>query len=100
MNKSNYKQLPKNLKFATFNSNNEDHIILELFIANLIYNGSSFNQLLKPTDGIKNKREKEQMIIDIINIILDFINLNPEFAEILERNNKVHEFLNFLGLNL
>jgi hypothetical protein len=81
--KSNFKELPKNIKFATFNSNNEDHIILELFIVNLIHNGSSFNQFLKPAEDIKNKKDKEQMIVVTTDIILDFITLNPEYAEIL-----------------
>ena len=90
--KTKFKDLPKSVKFATHNSNNEDSIILEFFIANLIYNGASLNQLLEPADHIENKKDKEQMIIETTNIILDFIKLNPEFSEILERNNKVHEF--------
>ena len=96
--KTDFKELPKDIKFATHHSNNEDFIIIEFFIANLIYNGASFNQLLEPADDIENKKDKEQMITETTNIILDFIKLNPEFAEILERNNKVHEFLNSLGL--
>ena len=94
-----FKELPKDIKFSTHNSNNEDFIILEFFIANLIYNGASFNQLLEPAENIENKKDKEQMITETTNIVLDFIKLNPEFAEILERNNKAHEFLNSLGLD-
>lgn len=91
-NKPEFKKLPKHIKFATHNSNNEDFIILEFFIANLIYNGASFYQLLEPAKDIENKKDKEQMITETTNVILDFIKLNPEFAEILERNNIVNEF--------
>jgi hypothetical protein len=97
--KTEFKELPKNIKFATINSKKEDDIILEFYIAILIYNGTSFNQLLEPADDIENKKDKEQMITETTNIILDFIKLNPEFAEILERNNKANEFLNSLGLD-
>lgn len=99
-NKPNFKELPKDIKFATHNSNNEDFIILEFFIANLIHNGASFYQLLEPAEDIENKNDKEQLITETTNIILNFIKLNPEFAEILERNNKAHKFLNNLGLVL
>jgi hypothetical protein len=92
-NKKEFKELPKNIKFATHNSNNEDFIMIEYFIANLIYNGASFKKLLEPADDIENKKDKEQMIRETTNIILDFINLNPEFANILEQNNKAYELL-------
>lgn len=97
--KREFKELPRDIKFATHNSKNEDYIIIEYFIAILIYNGSAFKQLLEPADDIKNKRDKEQMISETTNIILDFIKLNPEFAKILEQNNKAYELLNNLGLN-
>lgn len=99
-NKSEFKQLPKDIKFATHNSKNEDFYLLEFLIANLIYNGYSFNQLLKPAKNIENKKDREQMINQTTNIILDFVELNPEFNEILKRNNEAHEFLNFLGLDI
>ena len=98
-NNTTLKELPKNIKFATHNTNNIDFIILEFFIANLIYNGTSFKQLLEPADHIENKKVKEQMITETTNIILDFIKLNPEFANILEKNNKVYEFLSSLELD-
>ena len=93
-----FKELPKNVKFATINSKKEDDIILEFYIAILIYNGTSFKQLLEPADEIENKKDKKQMTTETTNLILDFIKLNPEFAEILEQNNKVYEFLNSIGL--
>lgn len=99
-NKTEFKELPKHIKFATHNSNNEDFIILEFFIANLIYNGASFNQLLEPAEDIENKKDKEQMITETTNIILDFIKLNPELSEVLEQNNKAHKFLNNLDLDI
>lgn len=97
-NKTEFKELPKRVKFTTINSTNEDYIILEFLIANLIHNGASINQLLQPAEDIVNKKDKQQMITETTNIILDFINLNPEFAEILEQNNKAHEFLNNIAL--
>lgn len=93
------KRLPKHIKFATFNSNNEDEILLEILIANLIRNGTSFNGLLKATDNIEKKKDREEMKTKITNITLDFINLNPEYAVILKQNNKAQEFLNILGLD-
>lgn len=98
-NKPELKELPKGVKFATHDSNNIDFIILEYYIAILIYNGTSFEQLLESADDIENKQDKEQMITETTNIVLDFIKLNSEFAEILDRNNKAHEFLNSLGLD-
>ncbi|OXB09553.1 hypothetical protein B0A81_05320 [Flavobacterium plurextorum] len=96
-NRKEFKELPKNIKFATHNSNNEDFIIIEYFIANLIYNGASFKQLLEPAHDIKNKKDKEQMITETTNIVLDFIKLNPEFAKILKQNKKVDGINNFGG---
>ncbi|WP_366185357.1 hypothetical protein [Flavobacterium ovatum] len=95
-NKANFKELPYNVKFATTNSNNEKDFITEVLIANLINNGISFNTFLEYADSIENKKIREESIENTTNIILDFISLNPEFAEILERNNKAHEFLNSL----
>lgn len=91
-NNPQFKELPENTKFATQNSNNIDFIILEYYVAILIYNGSSFEQLLEPANDIEDKNNKKQMITETINIVLDFIKLNPEFAEILEQNNKTHKF--------
>ncbi len=88
-NKPDFKELPEKVKFATHDSNNIDFIILEYYVAILIYNGYSFKQLLEPADDIENKEDKEQMITETTKIVLDFINLNPEFTEVLEQNNKV-----------
>jgi hypothetical protein len=96
-NKPEFKELPENVKFATHNSNNIDFIILEYYIAILIYNGNSFQQLLEPADDIEDKKDKEQMIAETTNIVLDFINLNPEFAKILDQNNKAPNFLDNLS---
>lgn len=32
------------------------------------------------------------MIAETTKIVLEFINLNPEFAKILEQNNTMHSF--------
>lgn len=92
-NKPELKELPKGVKFATHDSNNIDFIILEYYIAILIYNGTSFEQLLESADDIENKQDKEQITTETTNIVLDFITLNLEFAEILAQNNKIHKFL-------
>lgn len=97
-NKSTLKTLPKNTKFAKFNSENEDDVLLEFLIANLINNGTSFNELMKPTELIENKKDKKEMKTKITNIVLDFINLNPEYANLLNQNDEASEFLNSLGL--
>lgn len=99
-NKQQLKVLPENIKFATQNSNNTDFIVLEYYIAILIYNGTSFEQLLESADDIENKKDKEQMITETTNIILDFISLNPGFSKILEHNNRAHRFLSSFSLKL
>ncbi|TDO98485.1 hypothetical protein [Flavobacterium sp. 245] len=57
-NNTKLKELPKDTKFATFNSDNEDMILGEYLIAILIYNGTSFNQLLESANEIENKKRK------------------------------------------
>jgi hypothetical protein len=94
------KTLPKDTKFATINSNDEEDILLEILIANLIHNGTSFDKLMGFTEGIKDKKDREQMRVKATNIILDFIKLNPHFSDNLQRNDNAHEFLKSLGLNL
>lgn len=89
------KELPKDIKFATFNSDNEDIILGEYIIATLIYNGFSLDQLLEPANEIEDLKEREDVKMIVTNIVLDFINLNPEFAEILEQNDRANEFIHF-----
>lgn len=86
------RKLPETTKFATYDSDNEDIIEGEYIIATLIYNGTTFNQLLQATDEIEDDRERKDVKTEIIKIVLDFINLNPEYAMILEKNNKAHSF--------
>lgn len=90
--KTELKELPKDTKFATFNSETKEIILGEYLIATLIYNGESLDKILKSANEIKNKKEREDVKTIMSNIILDFIKLNPEFSEILEINNKAHEF--------
>jgi hypothetical protein len=92
------KNLPKDTKFSTFNSGNEDDMLLEILIANLIYNGKSFKSLIKIVDTLEKSKDREEMKAKITNIILDFIKLNPNFTEILNRNDEAENFLSFLGL--
>lgn len=80
---SDFKKLPSNIKFATFNSNNEDDILLEILIANLIHNGYSIDELLKATDGVDNENDKIEMIEKTLNIILNFVQLNPKYIYVL-----------------
>lgn len=88
------KKIPKDTKFATFNSDNEDIFLGEYLIATLIYNGASFNELLEPVNEIENKRERDDVKNIITNIVVEFIQINPEFAEILDQNNTAHDFSN------
>ena len=45
------------------------------------------------------KTEEEEFKTRVSNIILDFINLNPQFISILKQNDNVSEFLNLLGVD-
>ena len=94
------KKLPKDTKFATFESENEDDILMELLIANLIYNGTSFSTLIRPIDQLKTEKDKKEMTDKITNITLDFLKLNPSFLPILKQNDEVTKFLNFFGLDI
>lgn len=94
------KELPKDLKFSTFESGNEDDILLELLMVNLIHNGSSFESLIKGIEILDNEKDKREMKEKITNIILDFITLNPKYADILKQNYAASQFLKSIGLNL
>lgn len=98
-NKSKIKELPKDTKFATFNSDNEDIILGEYYIAILIYNGVSFNQLLESANEIEDKKEREDVKAIITNIVLDFINLNHGYIYLINDNYNASEFLNSLALD-
>lgn len=89
-NKSNFKRLPKGVKFATINSYDSEDIILEKHIATLIYNGYSKNQIYKSLSNPKNDADIEFIGIVAQEMICNFIELNSKFAEILESNNKAH----------
>jgi hypothetical protein len=99
-NKKQFKELPKETKFATIDSGKEDDILMEIFIANLIHNGASFSMLMKPVELVESKKDKEELKTIITNITLDFIKLNPESTEVLKRNDNARVFLNNFGLDL
>lgn len=90
-NNTKLKELPKDIKFATFNSKSEDIILGEYLIATLIYNGASFNQILECANEIKNVKKRKDTKTIIAKIALDFINLNPSFVKILNRNYRIHQ---------
>lgn len=73
-------QLPTNIKFASFNSTNEDIILGEYIIATLLYNKTSINQILESANEIQDKEERENVKKILLNIITDFINLNPDIC--------------------
>lgn len=98
-NKPKLKTLPKSTKFATVNSDNEDDFLLEALIALLILNGTPFKKLFPPSELFTNKKEEAEFNNRATNIILDFVNLNPKYAEMLKQNDKTHKFLNSLGLD-
>ncbi|MFY0602937.1 MAG: hypothetical protein JXQ93_03240 [Flavobacteriaceae bacterium] len=95
-----FKGLPEDVKFSTLNSENEDDILLEILIANLINNGSSFSSLMLPIKTLEKEKDKREMKEKITNIILDFLELNPQFVPILKKNDEVANFLQFFGLNI
>ncbi|KAF2335645.1 hypothetical protein [Flavobacterium daemonense] len=87
-NNTKLKELPKDIKFATYNSGNEDIIVGEYLLALLIYNGQSLSDILEKTNEIENKKERKNVKQIIKDIVFNFINLNPAFAEILKQNRK------------
>ncbi|QZK91572.1 hypothetical protein K5V07_14105 [Flavobacterium sp. CHNK8] len=91
-NNTELKELPNNTKFTRFNSDNEDIILGEYLIALLINNGASFNELLESANEIEDKKERILVKKIMTDIIQNFINLNPEFAEILQQNDKAQTF--------
>lgn len=82
------------------NFKNEKDKRLEYLIINLIHQGVTFSELIKPTDLIKNEKDREEMKNRITNIVLDFINQDNEYIDLLNQNNRAHKFLNNLGLDL
>lgn len=93
------KELPKDIKFASFDSTNQDIILGEYLIATLLYNGKSLNQILESANEINNKKEKEDVKKLITNITMNLINLNPQFYEILKQNDRDHNLNLTLNLN-
>lgn len=92
-------QLLKGTKFSTLESENKDAFIAEMSIALLIINGQSFEKLFDFLPLIKKKKDREEMTTKTTNLILDFIQLNPEYAEVLKQNNEAHVFLKNFGLD-
>lgn len=82
------------------NPNIEVDTTLEYLIVNLIHQGVTFDELIKPTELIKNEKEREKMKTKITNIVLTFINQDYEYIDLLNQNNRAHKFLNNLGLDL
>lgn len=82
------------------NSNNQTDTTLEQLIISLIHQGVTFEELMKPTELIGNKKEREEMKNKITNIVLDFINDDYEYINLLNKNNRAHKFLNNLGLDI
>jgi hypothetical protein len=95
-NKSNLKKLPKGIKFATINSSDSEDIVLEKIIATLIYNGYSKDQIYKSYSNPENEIDSQFIGVIVQETLNNFIELNPEFATVLEQNDKAHEFLNSL----
>lgn len=91
MNKLNLKQLPKGTKFSTINSYNENDIILEKYIATLIYNEYSKDEIYKSLSNPENEIDSQFIGIVVQDIINNFIKLNPEFAKILTQKNNFNK---------
>lgn len=82
------------------NPDNEVDTTLEYLIINLIHQGVTFSELIEPTELIKNEKEREEMKNKITNIVLDFINQDTEYIDLLYQNNRANKFLNNLGFDL
>jgi hypothetical protein len=82
------------------NPNNQTDTTLEYLIINLIHQGVTFDELMKPTELIENEIDREEMKNKITNIILDSINQDYEYIDLLNQNSRAHKFLNNLGLDL
>lgn len=93
------KDLPKNIKLATFNSDDEDIFLCEYTLATLIYNGATFNQLLNLANEIEDIKEREDAKTIVINMVLDFINLNPKYVYLVNDSDGASEFLSYIGLD-
>lgn len=93
------KDLPKHIKLATFNCDDEEIFLCEYTIATLIYNGATFNQLLEIANDIEDKKERDLIKQITIDMVLGFINLNPEYVYLLNDSDGASQFLNDLGMN-
>lgn len=51
-------------------------------------NGASFDELIEHYKLMVEEKDKEQREIEITNLILEFIKLNPDFADKLKINNR------------
>lgn len=97
--KTELKELPKGVKFSTINSYDGDDIILEKHIAKLIYNGYSKDEIYKSFSNPENEIDSQFIGVMVQETLNNFIELNPEFAIILEQNDKKEEFPKSLNLN-
>lgn len=82
------------------NFQNEEDAHLEFLIINLIYQGVTLNELMTPTELIKDKEEREKMKSKVTTIVLNFIDNNPEYIDLINDNISSSEFLNNLGLDM
>ncbi|KQB43459.1 hypothetical protein RCH33_561 [Flavobacterium daejeonense] len=82
------------------NPNNEIDTTLEQLIISLIHQGVTLNELIKPTENIVDPKEREEAKTTVTNIVLDFINKNPEYIYLINDNFNSNEFLNSLGFDI
>ena len=78
------KDLPLYINLATFDCDDEEIFLCEYTLATLIYNGATFNQLLELVDDIKKTEEKKVIKKIIIDMVLEFINLNPHYIYLIK----------------
>ncbi|GIQ60327.1 hypothetical protein Flavo103_34630 [Flavobacterium collinsii] len=98
-NKPEFKELPENIKFATYDPIEKDVLYGEFLIATLIYNGASFNQLLQFANKKSKINERKDLKKFIMGLVLDFINLNPEYVYLINDKDEASEFLNSIGMD-
>jgi MinD-like ATPase involved in chromosome partitioning or flagellar assembly len=94
------KDLPKDIKLTTANRDNEEIFICEYTLATLIYNRATLNQLLEIVNEIEDKKEKQLTKETTINMVLEFINLNPEYVYLVNDSDAASAFLNLIRMVL
>lgn len=96
----------KELKFPEFDGNNESDIISQMMFAVLLNEGQSFSYFKNYIESsLKGNDEqfKQEVRELYTNSILDFLNRNPHYIDILKENEEkykeIAKFFDFFGID-